>query len=261
MADNFQVITCDDLQYVAQALVSANGITLNNIKHNKFVTATNDDSTELNRILSGLINPHGTQFRKISCYTNRKDPDGNKIKVQLKYSIGDPVIFTKNEVYPGVSNGCEGIISGFITDIYQYMIVTIDPKNPDSNIRVPLYLVRGTTDEYTARHIFLAYAITVYKAQGSEWPYVYFYANGSADKKRLSYTAITRAKNGCCVIEVRQDLYRDVCRTPINVHYGALQERIKMDDNLNRNVDNISQLDAVAAMMSHVNLTGNLIFN
>ena len=261
-ANNFQVITCGDLQRVACDLVSRYKITLDNIQHHKFVTATNDDNTELNRVLSSCINPHESKYRNISCLTKRKDSLGNKVKVLLKYSLNDPVIFTKNDVYPGVSNGSEGVITGFTFDIAtksECMIVTVDSDGSTQNINVPLHQVKGTNDKYTARHIFLAYSITVYKAQGSEWSNVYFYVNGYASKrflnKRCSYTAITRAKKNCCIVESRQHLYTSVCRTPINVHYGRLCERIALGDKTRSSRDlsiNTTPLDSITSMMSHV---------
>lgn len=46
-----------------------------------------------------------------------------------------------------------------------------------------------------------AYALTVHKAQGSEWPHVYYAVNRSGNLiKRLVYTAVTRAKDRLTIL-------------------------------------------------------------
>lgn len=252
-ADNFNVMKNQGLRDTVAQIVFYNSISMHNVKAHKFITYTNDDASELNYILSSLINPR-SQSRNISCYVKRKGADGNKTKIQLKYSIGDPVIFTKNNVYPYVSNGCEGVIRGFTNDNH----IIIEYESYD--IRVPLYPVGGSSSEFYIKHVLLAYCITVHKAQGSEWSNVYFYINSypSATKlnKRLAYTAITRAKNSCSIIETRENMFRDTCRTNINKHYGGLQSRIT-DNNSHIN----AQIDNISSMMKHVNIGSHLRLN
>jgi len=257
---NFGIYPKGDLQQTIRAIVQYYNVSLENIKNNKFITYTNDDAIELNSILSNMINCYNNQSKIILTNTNRKDTNENKIQVRLKYSVDDPVIFTKNHVYPGVSNGCEGKVSGFINDGLNYMLVDIG-NNRD--IRIPLYHSR-ISNEFYIKHVSLAYAITVYKAQGSEWNNVCFYINGLPSKKRLNkrlaYTAITRSKETCLIVESQNGLFENTCRTDINCHYSGLQNRIQKDNIPSSNTTD-SQIQNINNMMKNINLTGNLVFN
>jgi len=212
-----------------QDIIRNNNITLENIKEHKFITAMNDDNTELNRILSSLLNNRSAkESRNISCLTNRKDTYGKKIAVEMKYSIGDPVIFTKNHIYKYVSNGCERIIVGVANDC-----IIVDANG--YNIPVPLHPIRNRPDVFTVKNMLLAYSITVHKSQGSQWRNVYYYIRGSPSKKflnkRLTYTAITRACEKCTIIESEQNLFTLCCGQQINMHYGGLLNRIRSATN------------------------------
>jgi exodeoxyribonuclease V alpha subunit len=242
-ADNFVIINNRQPDYIRH-IIQTNNITLDNIKDHKFITAINDDAIELNRILSSLLNNRSAlpmaslagprrESRNISCLTNRKDIHGNKITVEMRYSIGDPVIFTKNHVYKHVSNGCEGIISGFADG---HIIVEAN----GCDIRIPLEPMRNRSDVFFIKHMLLAYCITVYKSQGSQWDNVYYYIKGSPNKKflnkRLTYTAITRASKKCTIMEEEFNLFTLCCRQEIGVHYGGLLNRIKSADMANREI-------------------------
>lgn len=221
-ASNFVLIDSRTPNYIAE-IVRDNNITLENIKHHKFITATNDDNIELNRILSSLLGNQQTNMSKtISCLTNRKDIHGNKIAVEMKYSVGDPIIFTKNHVYKHVSNGCEGIIVGLTREC-----IIVNANGYD--ISVQIHPMRNKPNVFIVKHMLLAYCITVHKSQGSQWPNIYYFIKGLPSKKflnkRLTYTAITRASEKCTVIE-DPNLLTLCCRQPISIHYGGLVERI-----------------------------------
>jgi len=207
-------------------IVRQNNITLQNISRHKFITAINDDNTELNRILSSFINRSPDEHsRNVLCYTNRKGRNGEKITVEMRYSVGDPVIFTKNKVYKGVSNGTEGIIVGFSTDKF----IVVHVESTDIDVRVPLYPIKARANCYTVKHVLLAYSITVHKSQGSQWDNIYYYCTSSPsatfNNKRLAYTGITRAQEKCVIIDVNST-FTSCCRQPISQHYGGLSQRI-----------------------------------
>lgn len=261
-ANNFVIIDSRQIGYI-EHIVLSNNITLNNIKDHKFITATNDDNTELNKLLSGLLNNRSTkESRNISCLTNRKDSNGNKITVEMKYSVGDPVIFTKNHVYPHVSNGCEGVIVGFSNGN-----IIVEANGYD--ISVPLNPRRGNPYVFTIKHMLLAYCITVHKAQGSQCKNVYYYIKGLPSKKflnkRLTYTAITRAEEKCTVIE-EPGLFSLCSRQQIGTHYGGLIRRIqpanriisideyKQEKKDNNKDPNSNQLNVVTNMLSQLNI-------
>ncbi len=220
-ASNFvyiNTITSDTIRNI----VYSNKITSDTIYQHKFITALNNDNIELNAVLSGLINP-SSYSRNIVHKITKKDSRGNKksIDVNMKYSIGDPVIFTKNGVYKYVKNGCEGIIQGFADG---HIIVTSN----GNEIRVRLYNTK-TANHYYVKHMMLAYCVTVHKSQGSQWPNVYYYVNSypssSFNNKRLTYTGTTRSEEKCTVIDI-SNTYVACCRQDINEHYGGLISRL-----------------------------------
>ncbi len=98
------------------------------------------------------------------------------------FYVGDKVIQVFNNKETKVLNGEIGIIRKIVEDK-----VTVEFQN-------------GFTCEYTKENISeleLAYALTVHKAQGSEFKYVVFYADkhsGRMLNKNLVYTAFSRAK-------------------------------------------------------------------
>ncbi len=98
------------------------------------------------------------------------------------FYVGDKVIQVFNNKETKVLNGEIGIIRKIVEDK-----VTVEFQN-------------GFVCEYTKENISeleLAYALTVHKAQGSEFKYVVFYADkhsGRMLNKNLVYTAFSRAK-------------------------------------------------------------------
>lgn len=224
-AENFVVIDNRYDNFLFD-IIGSNCIEINNIQEHKFITAVNDDNIELNSVLSSMININ-KQGREISCLTNRKDVNGRKISIKMMYKLGDPVIFTKNGVYSGVSNGDEGIIKGFTSD---HIIVDLG-LGKNNNVRIPIY--PGPNNTLIIKHMLLAYCITVHKSQGSQWNNVYYYIKGSPSKKflnkRMTYTAITRASRKCTIIE-ESGKFTSASSTEINVHYGGLSERLKSNN-------------------------------
>ncbi len=98
------------------------------------------------------------------------------------FYVGDKVIQVFNNKETRVLNGEIGIIRKIVDDK-----VTVEFQN-------------GFVCEYTKENISeleLAYALTVHKAQGSEFKYAVFYADeysGSMLNRNLVYTAFSRAK-------------------------------------------------------------------
>ncbi len=108
---------------------------------------------------------------------------GNSVKSGLyDFYVGDKVIQVFNNKETRVLNGEIGIIRKIVEDK-----VTVEFQN-------------GFVCEYTKETISeleLAYALTVHKAQGSEFKYVVFYADKHSGRmldKNLVYTAFSRAK-------------------------------------------------------------------
>lgn len=128
------------------------------------------------------------------------EQDGNT----LRLTIGDKVIWTKNDYLLGLMNGEQGIVTNidFATGL-----LTIDFN--DRVVEVPPVLFYNDIATDTERmynpqrNIDLAYAITTHKCQGSEYDHIVYFAVRSASfllNRNNYYTAITRAKKSAMVI-------------------------------------------------------------
>lgn len=130
---------------------------------------------KINQDLQHLINPQAEEPAVISGGTT--------------FKIGDRVMQVRNNYDKFVFNGD----IGFITDINQEeQTVTIT------------YVERPVTYEFNELdEIVLAYAISIHKSQGSEYPVVIvplFMQHFMLLQRNLIYTAITRAKKWCIFI-------------------------------------------------------------
>jgi exodeoxyribonuclease V alpha subunit len=112
------------------------------------------------------------------CQTNEEcNLIWSNLKRSFKYKQFDRVIFTDNNYTVGWKNGECG---------------TIDP---DKDNTVMSDTGRIYTDPDIGQHYSQAYALTVHKAQGSEWPIVFVKCDYCMDKN-MFYTACTRARKG-----------------------------------------------------------------
>lgn len=128
---------------------------------------------KLNEMLQAEINPSGIEVKR-----------GNTI-----YRVGDKVIQTVNNYEKNVFNGDSGIIDRI-------------------NLEDKIVYVRfdDTIVEYTyadLEELSLAYALTIHKSQGSEYPIIVVpitYSNKKMMQRNLIYTAVTRAKKICVLV-------------------------------------------------------------
>jgi exodeoxyribonuclease V alpha subunit len=129
-----------------------------------------------------------TQNRKIDLDLNQK---------RAKLYVGDRVIVTKN-LYPlGVMNGDVGTV------------VHVEPARVEVEIPVSPHDTRKPVVEFTGEdiaEISLAYALTVHKAQGSEFPCVVLVIHSShsfihhSGGRNLFYTGATRARETLVIV-------------------------------------------------------------
>ena len=112
-----------------------------------------------------------------------------KVVGQYTFRVNDKILQLKNRPTDDVYNGDIGKLID-IDEKEKYLLVDY------ANINV-FYQFEELTD------ISLAYALSVHKAQGSEYPIVYFVLNKNNLRmlnKKLIYTAISRAKNKLVII-------------------------------------------------------------
>lgn len=117
------------------------------------------------------------------------------------FNLGDPVLCTRNMWDRGLQNGSLGIIVE-IEDVHQLLTneSSIDGGHAlawvlwDDDVRRPV--VESMLDD-----LELGYAITVHKAQGSQWPRVIVPLTGHRLLDRtLIYTAVTRAQGQVLIV-------------------------------------------------------------
>ncbi len=122
-----------------------------------------------------------------------KDKENSVSSSVYDFYVGDKVIQVFNNKETKVLNGELGIIRKIVEDK-----VTVEFQNK----QVFVY------SKETISELELAYALTVHKAQGSEFKYVVFYGDKYSGKmlnKNLVYTAFSRAKSKLFVFG---DIYR-----------------------------------------------------
>ena len=154
----------------------------------------------LNDVLQDILNKNG----------------GNEIKFgDTIYREKDKVMQIKNNYDKGVFNGDSGFIQTInkelktVTVIFRKQIIDYD---------------FGELDE-----LMLAYAVTVHKSQGSEYPIIIMpltRAHYMMMKRNLIYTGITRAKSLCVLIGQKQTLYMGINNVDTTKRNTYLKEQL-----------------------------------
>jgi len=101
--------------------------------------------------------------------------------------VGDPILFTKNNYSIGIQNGSLGVLSSADRDVQDdqetFGMVTLDTGEE----------IKITEDLFDCME--LGYAITLHKAQGSQFPRIIVVVQkGRISDRAWLYTAITRAE-------------------------------------------------------------------
>ncbi len=137
----------------------------------------------LNKLLQAHINPYD-EMRPQHVYGNTIFRVGDKV-MQTKNNYDMPYSRENGESGMGIFNGDMGIVES-ITARDKYMVIIFDE---DKRVEYPF----TNLDE-----LDLAYAVTVHKSQGSEFPIVVMPVCSFAPmlmSRNLFYTAVTRARD------------------------------------------------------------------
>ncbi len=163
--------------------------------------------TALNQVLQADLNPDdgGTSFEG----------------VHFRFRRGDKVMQIKNNYDKDVFNGDVGLVSG------------IDPEEHVLTVRFgeggefrDIDYEQGDLGE-----LVLAYAVSIHKAQGSEFPCVVFpllTSHYALLQRNLVYTALTRAKRLCVIVYQPQALNMAVASRRKDERFSGLAERLKL---------------------------------
>ena len=157
-------------------------------------------------------------------YFNRMKGHAYKNKTDTIYS-GDRVMQTQNDYTYNVFNG--EITDNTVVCLnenqgYSFLKAAYSPENKEVN-----YIPR----KYNADWVKLAYAITVHKSQGSEYPIVIMPVFSNRNMYRnLLYTATTRAKEHLVLIGFEKELEKGIISTTPTERNTYLTVRIQNEN-------------------------------
>ena len=147
----------------------------------------------------------------------RVNPTGNGLtRAGFVFRKGDRVLQLKNDYTKEVFNGDIGLITAVNMED-RTLTVSFD----------------GKAVEYESTELdelSLAYATTIHKSQGSEYPIVVIpvhFTNYVMLQRNLIYTAVTRAKKVCIVIGQKRALWYAVSHVTVTKRNTKLKERLQ----------------------------------
>lgn len=158
---------------------------------------------ELNRLLQQRLNPQRVGVAELAMD-------------QIVYRVGDRVMQTVNNYDLDIYNGTLGYVESIDTDSGDMTIVTED----------------GSGVCYSSKQISqltLAYATTIHKSQGSEFPVVVIPLTNASWvmlRRNLLYTAVTRARRQVIVVGEPSALNRSVTNMDTRTRHTSLEEMI-----------------------------------
>ncbi len=163
--------------------------------------------------LTGVANLN----EKLQSLLNPEDPQKKEVQIGYKlFREGDKVMQLKNDYNKEVFNGDQGFIR------------TIDKENNQMDI-----VFNGTNTEYDfldTDKIALAYACTIHKSQGSEYPFVIMPVTTSHYimlQRNLIYTGVTRAKKMCVLAGEKKALAMAIKNNKPIIRNTNLQDILK----------------------------------
>ena len=167
----------------------------------------------MRRFSTGLINLNAIMQKKYN-------PNGEKVfskmegEKEIKFCAGDKVICTQNDYDIDVRNGDIGYVVNKV----------------GKNIRVEFDGEMKLFHNNKIDYLDLAYAITVHKSQGSEYPNVVMPIVDDHRimlTRKLIYTAITRGKQNVCLIGSKRVLREALKKVFLNLRYSNLNQKIE----------------------------------
>jgi exodeoxyribonuclease V alpha subunit len=156
----------------------------------------------LNHELQALLNPSGRELRA-----------GDRI-----FREGDRVIQLRNDYDKLVFNGSIG------------RVLAIDPAK--GKMTVAFEEAHADYDLSDIDEIALAYAISVHKSQGSQYPAIVMPIHPSHYlmlRRNLLYTAMTRAERVCVLVGTRSALQQAVRNADERRRFSRLAQRLHID--------------------------------
>ena len=143
---------------------------------------------------------------------------------------GDKVLYTKNDSELTLVNGSMGTVEAARTEKFKVasaLVRFVGEKNPQAKPGEDPELF--TLEGEQVAPLVLAYAMTVHKAQGSEWPQIVVICEKShySMRRRLLYTAITRTSKNLVIIGDVASVKRAVAQNQDESRKTLLQDRLR----------------------------------
>ena len=212
--------------------IISNMITLIKDKLPPYVEASPADIQVLTPMRKGMLGVERLN-RILQEYLNPPSPEKpEKAFGENLFRVGDKVMQIKNDYQLDWEvRGRYGIPVFRGTGVFNGDTGTVTEIDQTSNT-LTVTFDEGRTAEYTAEQMSeleLAYAVTIHKSQGSEYPAVLLPLLGGPKMlltRNLLYTAVTRARK-CVVILGKQDVVADMAANLTEqIRYTSLKERI-----------------------------------
>lgn len=178
--------------------------------------------TNLNKMMQEWLNPPAPYKRELNM---------NSLEFGMILREGDRVIQMKNDYELPLEDGTTGVYNGEIGKIE-----TISTLDGEAQICVNFGDKVALYDSKTVKNLNLAYAITVHKSQGSEFKVViiplFTYMMPTIYNRNLLYTAVTRAKEYCCILGQMATVNKMIRNNTINRRQTTFAIRLngKSDD-------------------------------
>uniref|UniRef100_A0A7S2C7K7 DNA helicase n=2 Tax=Octactis speculum TaxID=3111310 RepID=A0A7S2C7K7_9STRA len=177
----------------------------------------------LNKRLQRLLNPNARTH----------DGDGERImdsRAEQPVYIGDKVIQLVNDYNRSVFNGDGGVVARVLDNgIFDVKFDDAGPIGSPGNQSAYTGLLRYHTRELDVK-VGLAYALTVHKAQGSEFPVVVIpmgLFQGRMLQRAFLYTGMSRAKKLLVLVSNKQAIQRAVGNKESRQRLTFLTEHIR----------------------------------
>lgn len=161
-------------------------------------------TASLNKEIQKILNPDGAVVAHVGSQELR---------------VGDRIMQTRNNYDKGIFNGDMGVVTGkvpFGAEDKAVMTASFDGRE-----------IRLAQAELA--DVELAYACTVHKSQGMEYPVVIIPVHDSHYvmlKRNLLYTAVTRAKKLCILVGSKKAIATAVKREDTSVRYTRLKDNL-----------------------------------
>lgn len=136
--------------------------------------------------------------------------------VLRRFRVGDRVMQTRNDYDKGVYNGDVGIVRA------------VDPEESECVVEIDGARVKYAGKEMMA--LQLAYAVTIHKSQGSEFPAVIVPLLAEHHvmlRRNLLYTAVTRARSLCVIVGDPRAIDRAVRKSDAARRHTGLAARLR----------------------------------